>query len=119
MLAVLLVLVLGQSVDGAIAGVVKDSSGGALPGVTITVKSLERGNIAATTHSGADGSYAVVALPAGEYSVVAELSGFATQEIKPLTLRIADRLHVDITLSIQSLNETVVVTAQSIVELRR
>jgi outer membrane receptor protein involved in Fe transport len=119
MLAVLLALVLGQSVDGAIAGVVKDSSGGALPGVTITVKSLDRGNVAAATHTGADGTYAVVALSPGEYSIVAELSGFATQEIRPLTLRIADRLHVDITLSIQSINETVLVTAQSVVELRR
>ena len=108
-----------QTVDGAIAGVVKDASGGALPGVTITVKSLDRGNIAATTHTGGDGTYAVVALPPGEYSVVAELSGFATQEIKPLTLRIADRLHVDVTLPIEALNETVLVTAQSVVELRR
>jgi outer membrane receptor protein involved in Fe transport len=108
-----------QTVDGAIAGTVKDPSGGALPGVTITVRSLDRGNVAATTHTGEDGTYAAVALPPGDYSVVAELSGFATQEIRPLTLRIADRLHVDVTMSIQSLSETVLVTAQSSVELRR
>jgi hypothetical protein len=93
-----------QGLDGTIAGAVKDASGGVLPGVTITIRNLDRGIVAATTHTAGDGSYAAVALPPGQYSVTAELSGFATQEIRPLTLRIADRLHVDLTLSIQSIS---------------
>jgi len=108
-----------QSTDGAIAGIVKDATGGALPGVTITVMSLDRGTIAATAHTREDGSYTAVSLPPGSYSVIAELSGFARTEIKPLTLRISDRLHVDVTMSIQALAETVTVEARGEVVLRR
>ena len=108
-----------QGLDGAIAGVVKDTSGGALPGVTITVTSVERATVAATLQTGPDGTYTVVALPPGVYNVKAELSGFATQEIKSLTLRIADRLHVDMTMGLQSLSETVLVQARADAVLRR
>jgi hypothetical protein len=108
-----------QSLDGAIAGTVKDTTGGALPGVTITITNLDRALVVANAVTNADGSYTVVALPAGAYSVTAELSGFAKQEIKPLTLRIADRLRVDVTLTLKALAETVVVEGQSVAVLRR
>src|SRR5262249_18484248 len=108
-----------QSTDGTIAGTAKDTTGGALPGVSITVMSLDRGIAVATAHTGSDGSYAAVGLPPGTYSVVAELSGFARQEIKPLTLRISDRLRVDLTLALESLAENVTVTAKPDVALRR
>jgi hypothetical protein len=108
-----------QSGDGAIAGVVKDGTGAALPGVTMTITSLDRGTISAATHTAADGSYTAVALPPGTYSVTAELSGFTKQEVKPLTLRIADRLHVDVILGLASLAETVTVTGHSETILRR
>jgi hypothetical protein len=101
--------VCAQGLDGAIAGVVKDATGATLPGVIVTVTSLDRGTIAATTHTSGDGSYTAVALPPGTYTVKVELSGFATEEIKPLTLRIADRLRVDVTMALQSLAETVMV----------
>lgn len=108
-----------QSLDGAISGIVKDATGATLPGVTVTVTSLDRATVAATTHTSTDGGYTAVALPPGAYSVKTELSGFATQEIKPLTLRIADRLRVDVTMTIQSLAETVLVEARPDVALRR
>src|SRR5262249_2732021 len=98
---------------------VKDSTGAALPGVTITVTNLDRATVAATTVTSGDGTYTVVALPPGAYSVKAELSGFATQEIKNLTLRIADRLHVDVTMGLQALGETVLVEAGADAVLRR
>jgi outer membrane receptor protein involved in Fe transport len=108
-----------QGLDGAIAGLVKDATGASLPGVTITVTSLDRATVAATTVTSADGTYTAVALPPGSYSVKAELSGFAAQEIRNLVLRIADRLHVDITMGIQALSETVLVEARADAVLRR
>jgi outer membrane receptor protein involved in Fe transport len=118
-LAVMALPVSAQGLDGAIAGVVKDATGATLPGVVVTVTSLDRGIIAATAHTSTDGSYTAVALPPGEYSVKTELSGFTTQEIKPLTLRIADRLRVDVTMALQTLAETVIVEARADAVLRR
>ena len=108
-----------QGLEGAIGGTIKDTTGAALPGVTVTVTSLDRGIIVATLTTAGDGTYTAVALPAGSYAIAAELSGFARQEISPVTLRIADRLHVDLTMSVQAISETVLVEARSLVELRR
>src|SRR5262249_51621697 len=79
----------------------------------------DRGLVAATTTTSGDGSYTAVALPPGTYNVSAELSGFTKQEIKPLTLRIADRLRVDVTMSVQALAESIIVEGASVAALRR
>jgi iron complex outermembrane receptor protein len=66
-----------QPAAGKLAGVVKDQTGAAIPGATITVAH-------ATTHAtqtvttGTDGSYSL-ALPAGLYTVTVALKGFGGQ----------------------------------------
>jgi len=62
---------------GELSGQVKDETGAALPGVTITVVSRERGfSRTATTDS--TGQYRFSELQPGRYDVTATLSGFAT-----------------------------------------
>src|SRR5713101_7504575 len=63
---------------GAIAGVVKDTTGAVLPGVTAEVSSpalIEKARVAVTN---ADGQYLIVSLPPGVYSVTFTLTGFNT-----------------------------------------
>src|SRR5712691_1774894 len=62
----------------SIRGTVSDATGGALPGVTVTLTSpaLQVAEIAAVTQ--ADGSYRFGELPAGIYRLKVELSGFNT-----------------------------------------
>ncbi len=62
--------------DGRITGVVRDSSGAPMPGVTITVLNPVTGT-ARTVTSAADGKFAADGLAAGLYTVSAELKGFA------------------------------------------
>lgn len=64
-----------QTVSGTMQGTVTDRSGGALPGVTITVRNLETGmeRVLVTDSSG---FYNAPFLPVGKYSVTADLSGF-------------------------------------------
>lgn len=80
--------------DGSLAGTVFDGSGAVVPGVTLTVYSIEvvtgfgvRENPVATTISGEVGTFEFRALAAGPYSLKAELRGFASFqkrfEIKP------------------------------------
>src|ERR1700704_5820216 len=61
---------------GSINGTVTDSSGGALPGVTVTASSpaLQVGQLTGVTDG--EGRYQVVDLPRGTYQVRFELQGF-------------------------------------------
>ena len=76
----LLVLIVPSAVlaQASITGVVKDSSGAILPGVTVEVSSpalIEKVRTAVTDGSGL---YRIVNLPPGTYAVVFTLTGFNT-----------------------------------------
>src|SRR5436190_11693753 len=64
-----------QTVTGTMNGTVTDKSGGALPGVTVTIRNAETGleRVVVTDRAGFFNS---PFLPIGRYSVVAELAGF-------------------------------------------
>src|SRR6266487_5255482 len=67
----------GASTTGSINGKVADSSGGVLPGVTVTVTSPSlMGVQSSVTDTG--GNYRFPALPPGTYTVQFELPGFNT-----------------------------------------
>ena len=68
-------VVSAQATTGRISGVVKDSSGGVLPGVTVTVTETRTGFVRTDT-SNAQGTYVFVNLPLGDYTVGAEIQGF-------------------------------------------
>lgn len=83
-LALLAVLALASALpasaaadEGRIAGVVKDATGAALPGATVTVTNQSTSAVL-TAVTGADGSYSI-AVPAGTYSVAVSMRGFSRQ----------------------------------------
>jgi len=100
------------STEGAIRGVVRDSQGGFLPGVTITAASP---NIATpiTTVSTTDGTYRLLNLPPGEYTITAELVGFSKQARPGVVVRSGLNIAVDITMTVGALSETVQVVGES------
>ena len=62
---------LAQAVAGSqVTGVVKDSSGGVLPGVEVTMVKTDTGT-SRTVFTGADGSYVFTNLPVGPYRLKA------------------------------------------------
>ena len=60
---------------GSITGVVKDSSGGVLPGADVIVTNTQTGVEARTVSSG-DGKFQFPSVVPGSYVIAAELSGF-------------------------------------------
>ena len=74
-------LAFAQSSDGRVAGVVRDSSGAAVPGATVAVRNDQTG-ASQSTVSGADGSYSVTGLAPGDYTVEVQLRGFGTSKEK-------------------------------------
>jgi hypothetical protein len=95
----------------SVGGVVKDDSGGALPGATVTVTNTNTG-AAQTLVAGPAGNYLAVNLPPGPYQITAELAGFATSR-KALTLNVGVESTVDFTLGVATLTESVTVTGES------
>ena len=93
---------------GTITGKVMDPDNLMLPGVTVTAESpvLQGARTAVTS---ANGDYIIPFLPAGDYTVTFELSGFATIK-QTISLKMADTLPVNVKLAIAAVSETVTVT---------
>jgi Carboxypeptidase regulatory-like domain/TonB dependent receptor-like, beta-barrel len=105
----------GQTVSattGAINGKVADESGGALPGVTITLASPSMQGTR-TIVSGPDGSFRFPAIPPGTYKVTYELTGFATVVREGAIVGLGFTATLNAEMKVASLQETVVVTGAS------
>ena len=112
-------LAAAQTTSGVIIGVITDAQGAVLPGVTLTLRNVETG-FTRTAITEADGRYRVGGLPPGRYELKAELSGFASVEVRDLTLTIGLEIGRDITLQLQGVQESLTVTGESpIVETTR
>ena len=92
--------------SATLAGRVNDSTGGVVPGATITARHLER-SIERIAVSDADGRYVIAALPVGTYDVRAELSGFKPVARQGVTLTVNEALAVDFTLEVGDVVEAV------------
>jgi hypothetical protein len=103
---------IAQESRGSIAGLVVDSSGGALPGVTVTV--VNNGTNSRTALVTNDtGQYAALFLLPGTYHVTAELSGFQTKDHPNVQVRVGERSQLDMTLQPAGVTEQVLVTAEA------
>lgn len=99
--------------NATIAGVARDSTGSVLPGVTVEVESpalIEKIRSALTDNQG---SYRIVSLPPGTYTVTFTLSGFRTFRREGIELTTGFTAPVNAELSIGDLTETVTVAAAS------
>jgi len=66
----------GQPDDGGIAGVVRDATGAAVPGATVTITN-QRTKGSRTATSAADGTFSVAGLSPGLYTVSAQVGAFS------------------------------------------
>lgn len=103
-----------QSERGTITGLVMDSSKGAVPGVSVAV--INTGTNATTTVVSSDsGNYSATNLPPGTYRIEATLQGFQTSKVEGITLNAGTAARVDVTLSLGSVSESVLVVAENAV----
>jgi Carboxypeptidase regulatory-like domain len=99
--------------QSAIAGVVRDPSGAVLPGVTVEASSPALIEGARTAVTDSAGSYWIVDLRPGEYTVAFALTGFRTVKREGITLPTSFTATVNAELSIGQLEESVTVTGAS------
>ena len=99
--------------SGSIDGIVTDDTGGALPGVTVTVSSpaLQVKQLAEV--SDAEGRYRFIDLPRGTYEVRFELTGFQPFVRADLELSAGFNARVNASLKIGTMTETITVSGVS------
>jgi hypothetical protein len=111
--AVILLPVAAWAQGSAIAGVVRDSTGGVLPGVTVEAASpvlIEKVRTAVTDDQG---FYRIVDLRPGTYTITFTLTGFSTVKRQGLELTTNFTATVNAELTVGSLEETVTVSGES------
>ena len=104
---------------GNIEGVVTDTTGAVLPGVTVVVKNTGT-NVTRELVTDEAGRYRANALQPGVYEVTATLGGFQTATFGNLEVPVGQTLAADIRMRAAGVTETVTVTAESpLIDTRR
>ena len=98
--------------NSSLQGTVTDATGAAVVAADVTVTSAATG-LVRSTKSGADGSYRFDLLPAGFYSVKAEMKGFNTEAANKIETFVGATTTQKFTLKVGSTTESVEVTAEA------
>src|SRR5262245_19124537 len=102
----------GASTTGSINGKVADSSGGVLPGVTVSATSpAMMGVQSSVTDTG--GNYRFPGLAPGTYTLTFEMPGFNILKREGIQIAMGFTAAVNVELALASLQETVTVTGAS------
>ena len=107
LLAITVAVAAAQAPFATVAGSVVDSTGGLIPGATLTISSTQ----SQTRHevkTDATGHFELVGLPGGEYQLETKYMGFATLR-ETLTLSPGQLMSKPIALQLGSLQETITV----------
>jgi len=93
-----------------ISGVVKDSSGGVLPGVTVEASSPALIEKVRTAVSDGEGRYTIIEIPPGTYTVTFTLTGFGVFKREGLAIPSGFTANVDATMRVGALEESITVS---------
>jgi hypothetical protein len=99
--------------QASVLGVVRDTSGAVLPGVTVEASSPVLIEKVRTAVTDGNGRYQIVDLRPGSYTVTFSLAGFNTVKRDGITLSGAGEAAVDVELRIGALEETITVTGEA------
>ena len=100
------------------SGTVRDSSGGVLPGVTVTVTQTDTA-FTRTSVTEASGSYVMSNLPTGPYRLEASLQGFRTYVQTGIVLQVNGNPTINVVLAVGNVAETISVEgAAPLVDVR-
>lgn len=99
-----------QVATGTMTGTVQDATNALIVGAKVTLKHLSSGEVR-TVNSNDRGEFNVPFLRVGEYSLSAEMKGFKTTTISPISIRVDQTVTMPVVLNVGELTETVEVSA--------
>src|SRR5256714_6065892 len=104
---------LRADVTGSILGVVHDRTQAVVAGARIVATNVET-NFKQETVSAADGSYRILALPAGKYKLTVTGAGFRPYTATDIEVKVNDQLRIDVTLEVGSVQQEINVVASAV-----
>ncbi len=117
MLAMLCTAYVAKAQDtGYISGTVTDKTGAVVAGAEVVITNIT-GSDTHTTSTNADGAYVVAGLPGGSYDIVVTAKGFSRYSAKKVVLDVAQKIRVDIVLTVGAVTEEVMVTGESVAQV--
>jgi hypothetical protein len=96
---------------GAVTGIVRDTGGAVLPGVTVRL--VGPSGVAGSSVTNAEGRYTLT-VPAGLYTLRFELAGFSPRAFENWTVRGGSESPLDVTMQVGAMNEAVTITADRV-----
>src|SRR6266702_3544169 len=105
-------LAFAQTATATILGVVKDTTGALIPGVSITIKHTDTGQTR-TAISSETGDYNVPLLPVGEYELTTTMPNFKQEVRRGINLVVGQQAVINLTLEVGAPEEKVVVTEEA------
>jgi hypothetical protein len=101
-----------QNTNGRVIGIVTDPQGAALAGARVTVTNTGT-NVSWSTVTDDRGSYQVLDVPIGMYTVTIETKGFSKAKAEPQELTINQALRIDVRMKLGGVNEVVDVQSEA------
>jgi hypothetical protein len=98
-----------QTVSTEILGLVTDSTGAVIPGANVTAKRVATGDVRTTT-TNETGNYVFPLLDIGEYEITCSVSGFKTELMHGIVLRLQEKARLNFQLQVGQQVETVEVS---------
>ncbi|MGB8480089.1 MAG: TonB-dependent receptor [Acidobacteriaceae bacterium] len=96
--------------SAALSGIVRDASGAVIPGAAIALTNVDTGTNQ-TASSNSTGTYSIIDIPPGHYTVTAQKQGFNTAKQPSFTLEVNQTATINFRLQVGSSNTTVLVSA--------
>ncbi len=101
---------------GSISGTVTDKSGAAIAGADLVISSTA-GSLTRATSTNSDGAFVAAGLPGATYDLSVTAKGFQKYTAHGVVLDVAQKIRVDVQLTVGSVSEEVVVTGESVAQV--
>ena len=105
-------LAFGQEITGSIAGTVKDSTGAAVKGATVTITDADKKIVVRTVNTNDDGEFSAPLVPVAFYDITVEAPNFKKHLDTGVKVNVNERRTADVTLEAGNIAETVTVTSE-------
>lgn len=96
----------------SVSGTIEDSSGALVPDASVTLRNTDT-NVQQATITSSSGTYSIINVAPGNYSIEVTKAGFSPSRITQLVLNVNQAANFNFTLTAGSITQSVTVTSQS------